>query len=114
MAEKKKPVRQIVEEQMPNFRVVESLSEEDSRRRVAPEVVTPDLASLRRKFLGEDRRRGRDARDLGAAAVTTLEREDDGESEIVLVEPKNANVRHRGAGPKAVVIANGKIVGMQG
>ena|SRR4028119_2479583 len=107
MAEKKKSVRQIVEEQMPNFRVVESLPEEDSRRRVAPEVVTPDLASLRRKFLGEDRRRGRD---VAAAAV----REDDGESEIVLVEPKNANIRHRGAGAKAVVIANGKIVGMQG
>ena len=111
MAEKKKSVRQIVEEQMPNFRVVETLSEEDSRRRVAPEVVTPDLASLRRKFLGEDRRR---SRDLSAAAAATLEREDDCESEIVLVEPKNANIRHRGAGPKAVVIANGKIVGMQG
>lgn len=110
MAEKKKAIRQIVEEQMPNFRVVEPISEEDSRRRVAPEVVTPDLASLRRKFLGEDRRRGRDL----SAAATTLEREDDCESEIVLVEPKNTNVRHRGAGPKAVVIANGKIVGMQG
>lgn len=111
MAEKKKSVRQIVEEQMPNFRVVETLSEEDSRRRVAPEVVTPDLASLRRKFLGEDRRR---SRDLSAAAAATFEREDDCESEIVLVEPKNTNIRHRGAGPKAVVIANGKIVGMQG
>lgn len=108
MAEKKKSVRQIVEEQMPNFRVVESLPEEDSRRRVAPEVVTPDLASLRRKFLGEDRRRGRDV------AGATVVREDDSESEIVLVEPKNANIRHRGAGAKAVVIANGKIVGMQG
>lgn len=113
MAEKKKPIRQIVEEQMPNFRVVEPISEEDSRRRVAPEVVTPDLASLRRKFLGEDRRRGRDL-SVAAAAAATLEREDDCESEIVLVEPKNTNVRHRGAGPKAVVIANGKIVGMQG
>ena len=110
MAEKKKSVRQIVEEQMPNFRVVEPIPEEDSSRRVAPEVVTPDLASLRRKFLGEDRRRGRDA----APAAATAERGDDCESEIVLVEPKNANIRHRGAGAKAVVIANGKIVGMQG
>jgi hypothetical protein len=108
MAEKKKSVRQIVEEQVPNFRVVEPLSEEDSHRRIAPELVTPDLASLRRKFLGEDRRRGRDA------AAATVVREGGCESEIVLVEPKNANIRHRGAGAKAVVIANGKIVGMQG
>ncbi len=106
-------LRNLVEEQLPNFRFVERVTADSPAQRTVADAVTPDLETLRRKFLGQDspatrRRRARPAAE--PAPVT-----DAGEhADIVLVEPKNARSRDRGAGAKTVVISKGEIIGMQG
>jgi hypothetical protein len=103
-------LRKIIEKEMPNYRLVEKL--ESPARSAVADAVTPDLATLRRKFLGQDAAAASPTRRARAAAAE--EPQTDENDAIVLVEPKSSNPRDRGAGPKAVVISKGKIIGMQG
>jgi len=109
-------LQRIVEEKMPGWTLAEQagLAAAD----VAPDAAdadTPSLAALRRKYLGS-----------AAAAPDDAERprlaaDDDPPGEpadtaIVIVERKDPprDPYDRGAGPKAVVIADGEIIGRQG
>jgi hypothetical protein len=110
--DKQKVYRELVEKQLPNFRFVEPMTPDSPASRAVADSVTPDLATLRRKFLGQDaanRTRGQ----LDAATTENVQPENS-DAEIVRVEPKNASSWGRGAGAKAVVISKGKIIGMQG
>ena len=111
--DKQKVYRELVEKQLPNFRFVEQAASDSQAQRAVADSVTPDLATLRRKFLGQDAATGtRSSR----AATAESAQPDTGENAaaIVRVEPKNASPWSRGAGAKAVVISKGKIIGMQG
>jgi len=109
--DKQKVYRELVEKQLPNFRFVEQIAPDSPAPRAVADSVTPDLATLRRKFLGQDATRTRGLRDTATAEDV---QPDTGEAAIVRVEPKNAGPWSRGAGAKAVVISKGKIIGMQG
>ncbi len=103
-----KTAREIVEEQMPNFKVVEPGRGIDAVRRADTDATTPDLAALRKKYLGEN---------AGAVSHNSTDAADaDGgeASGIVLVKPKAATAQDRGVGPKAVVVSRGRITGKQG
>jgi len=121
---KKKSAKKVVEEQMPNFRVVEQQPGQD-RAKAAPDAVSPSLDKLRRKYGdGAPQSAPKSTSNPGdAARVNEIENPDasDGESddeeaqaEIVLAEPKNIDARNRGPGPKAFVVVKGKIIGSQG
>ena len=101
----KKTARQIIKEQMPKFRVVKKGAAADAAARAKPDAVSPDLAALRRKYLGE-------SPDHASASDAEAAPDDDGE--ILVVEHKAAEGRRRGAGPKGVVVSKGKISGVQG
>ena len=100
----KKTARQIIKEQMPNFRVVRKGAATEDAPTAKPDAVGPDLAALRRKYLGEA---------VDAAPPPDAAARDDG-GEIVIVEPNDDRGRRRGAGPKAVVVSKGKVSGVQG
>lgn len=120
----KQDVQRIVEEQMPNFKVVQtpaSLEVDTAGRkpRAQAEAHTPDAETLRKKYLREKFIEGTDTRSAdegepnGAPAADAA----DDDTEIVLVEPKTApHPLDRGSRPKAVVIStkNKKIIGTQG
>lgn len=119
----KQDVQRIVEEQMPNFKVVqtpESLEADTAGRkpRAQAEAHTPDAETLRKKYLREKFIEGTDTSSAegkpnGAPAADAA----DDDTEIVLVEPKTApHPLDRGSRPKAVVIStkNKKIIGTQG
>ncbi len=109
--DKQKVFRELVEKQLPNFRFVEPMAPDSSMSKAVADSVTPDLATLRRKFLGQDAgTRTRGVRETAAESAQP----DTGDAEIVRVEPRNASPWGRGAGAKAVVISKGKIIGMQG
>lgn len=114
-SDKAAALRTLVEEQLPNFRFVERVTADSPAQRAVADAVTPDLATLRRKFLGQDspatKTRTRSSR---SAVESEAVADSDENADIVLVEPKNASSRDRSAGAKAVVISKGKIVGMQG
>ncbi len=110
--DKQRVYRELVEKQLPNFRFVETMAPDSPASRAVADSGTPDLATLRRKFLGQDATtRTRGAR---GSANTETDQPDTGDAEIVRVEPRNASPWGRGAGAKAVVISKGKIIGMQG
>lgn len=108
--DKQKVYRELVEKQLPNFRFVEQVAPDSPAPRAVADSVTPDLATLRRKFLGQDATTGT----RGTRAAAEDVKPDTSEAAIVRVEPRNAGPWGRGAGAKAVVISKGKIIGMQG
>jgi hypothetical protein len=124
MADKlsKEEVRRIIEEQMPNFRVVQTYESpgrdaNGGKTRARPEAHTPDIKTLRRKYLREKFLEGTDV--LPANEPNEVPAADSAidDTEIVLVEPKTApHPLDRGSRPKTVVIStkDKKIIGTQG
>jgi hypothetical protein len=112
----RRELKQIVERDMPGFTIVEPVAaaaDAVTRPEAAPDDLTPEIAELRRKFLGADA-------DTNAAyygAVTDAgEAAGQDDSVIVLTRPKQppADAASEGLGPKAVVISGGKVIAKQG
>jgi hypothetical protein len=119
----KEDLAKIVEQQMPKYKLADTPAApgaaDGSKTRAKPEGRTPDLDTLRKKYLREkflsDAPAGgyRDGEPNGQPAADAA----DDDTEIVLVEPKTApHPLDRGSRPKAVVISTSqkKIVGEQG
>jgi hypothetical protein len=107
----KKQIDQIVKRDMPGHRVVRHAKAEDSRKaRVKPDEGTPDMAALRRKYLGEgngnfaSEATGADSQPGAEDAVSS---DDDVEDEMVTLEP----VLRPGAGDN---VAQAKVVVISG
>src|SRR5688572_20098196 len=107
---RKKTVQEIVEQEMPNFRVLEPNPAAEPRPLASADATSPDLDALRRKFLGVD---------AAASSTRTLDADEaagpEDDTEIVLTVPRNADALNRGAGPKAAVVSKskGKVIGSQ-
>jgi hypothetical protein len=95
--------RKIVERKLKNVRVVEAAPAADTARSVRPDAVSPDLATLRRKY------------GLSAAADTEALPDAPDDTETVVVEPLNA-AQSRGPCRRAVTVSKrtGKIISIQG
>jgi hypothetical protein len=119
----KQDLAQIVEQQMPKYKLADTpaapAAADGTKTRAKPDGQTPDLDTLRKKYLREkflsDAPGGgyRDGEPNGQPAADAA----DDDTEIVLVEPKTApHPLDRGSRPKAVVISKRqkKIVGEQG
>jgi hypothetical protein len=119
----KQDLAQIVEKQMPKYKLADTpvapAAADGTKTRAKPEGQTPDLDTLRKKYLREkflsDAPGGgyRDGEPNGQPAADAA----DDETEIVLVEPKTApHPLDRGSRPKAVVVSTRqkKIIGEQG
>jgi hypothetical protein len=106
-------LRKIVERDMPGFTIAEpepAAADTHARPEATPEEVTPEIAELRRKFLGADA----DTNAPFYGADSNGAGEDD--SAIVLTRPIQppSDVAAGGLGPKAVVISHGKVIAKQG
>lgn len=115
-------LERIVEQQMPKYKLAETPTApgtaDGAKTRAKPEGQTPDLETLRKKYLRE--------KFLSDAAGGYQDDEPNGQpaadavgddTEIVLVEPKVApHPLDRGSRPKAIVVSTTlkKIVGEQG
>ena len=122
----RKTARQVVQEELEGYQVIEPNPGADRQRQAPADATSPDLAALRRKYLGAPAsrpgvaERGFSLADAAEddAADDAADFDGDGEDEsdtgIVLVVPREANRGDVGAGPKAVVVSRGKIVGKQG
>src|SRR5262245_44531741 len=99
-------IKQIVERDMPGYTAVEppAAAADVARPEAPPEVITPEIAELRRQFLGADA--DTNAPFYGAISDAGQPANAD-DSMIVLTRPKDPPVdaASAGAGPKAVVIA---------
>jgi hypothetical protein len=123
-------LQEIIDRDMPGHVIVERLPAPDAARRRAPaEAATPDLAALKRKYIGDpagDAGAGsprRNPEDYPSAGDVEENREDDApraeadDEEIVTVRPKaTTDAWGGGPGPKAVIISRSqkKIKGAQG
>ena len=124
MADKlsKEEVQRIIEEQMPNFRVAQTYDTpardaNGGKTRAKPEAHTPDMKTLRRKYLREKFLEGTDGLSTNEPNEVPAADASGDDTEIVLVEPKTApHPLDRGSRPKAVVIStkDKKIIGTQG
>jgi hypothetical protein len=108
--------REILDREMPGVTIVRRLSDAE-RPHPKPDAVTPDLATLRTKFLGPAGGRGRpsDAADVEEAG------DDSGPDDTVTLQvvPEGSNTSDVGessSGPKTVIISvsKGKVIGFQG
>ena len=115
-------LQRIVERQMPKYKLAETPAApgaaDGAKTRAKPEAQTPDLDTLRKKYLREkflsDAEGGYQDREPNGQPAADADGDD---TEIVLVEPKVApHPLDRGSRPKAVVISSKqkKIVGEQG
>lgn len=111
----RRELKQIVERDMPGFTIIEPVAAADAETRpeAVPDDVTPEIAELRRKFLGADA--DTNAAYYGAVADAGGDAGQD-DSAIVLTRPKQppADAANEGLGPKAVVISGGKVIAKQG
>ena len=115
-------LQRIVEQQMPKYELAETPTTPeatDGANPPKPEGQTPDLETLRKKYLREkflsDAAGGGYENDEPNGQPSTDTVDDD--TEIVLVEPKVApHPLDRGSRPKAIVVSTTKkkIVGEQG
>jgi hypothetical protein len=124
----KDDLKRIVEKQMPKYKLSDTTvsapaADTGSQTRAKPEGQTPDLETLRKKYLRN--KFLNDSNDSTDAGTRGDEGEPNGqpidtsgdETEIVMVEPKvSPHVLDRGSRPKAVVVSTRqkKIVGEQG
>jgi hypothetical protein len=94
---------------MPGHRIIERAARMDMDVAAKPDAVTPDLAALRRKFLGP-----KSAEAAVGTEIPSSEAKDD--VEIVWVQPNDAVHGDPKGAPKAVVVSKTKqkIIGMQG
>jgi hypothetical protein len=121
---KKEDLERVVRRDMPGYRLARKAKPRkgaDARRaRPASAAGTPDLDTLRRKYLA----RGTGSRGTAGAADATRRAasirrpaDSDGDDEIVAIEPEAASHPwDRAARPKAVVVSarDKRIVGKQG
>ncbi len=89
---------QVIARDMPGYRIVKR-SMIPAQQVAPPDAVSPDLDEIRRRY------------GLAVEASLNMEKSPTNTSGIVLVEPK---VSSSAAGPKAVVISSGRIIGRQG
>jgi hypothetical protein len=125
----KDDLQRIVEKQMPKYKLTDTTvstpaADTGGRTRAKPEGQTPDLQTLRKKYLRnkflndssnstDAGTRGDEGEPNGEPAIDTA----GDETEIVMVEPKvSPHPLDRGSRPKAVVVSTTqkKIVGEQG
>jgi hypothetical protein len=120
----KDDLQRIVEKEMPKYKVAETPATpgpaDGAKTRAKPEAQTPDLQTLRKKylrekFLSDDAAGGgyQDGEPNGNPAADAA----GDDTEIVLVEPKVApHPLDRGSRPKAIVVSTTqkKIIGKQG
>lgn len=108
----------IIERDAPGTRMVKRDATADPRSvRAQPEETTPDLETLRRKYLGTDAAPAATEEAVGDAEDDAAGEDDDDDDEIVAVEPAEpADPWDRGARAKAVVVSgkDKKIIGRQG
>jgi hypothetical protein len=119
----KDDLQRIVEQQMPKYKLADTpaapaSASDGATTRAKPEAQTPDLETLRRKYLREkflnDAGGGHPNGEPNGQPATDAAGDD---TEIVLVEPKAApHPLDRGSRPKAIVISRSKkkIIGEQG
>jgi hypothetical protein len=119
----KEDLQRIVEQQMPKYKLAETPSApgaaDGAKTRAKPEAQTPDLETLRKKYLRETF-----LSDAGGGGHEGVEPNGQpaadaagDDTEIVLVEPKVVpHPLDRGSRPKAIVVSTTqkKIVGEQG
>lgn len=125
----RKDLEEIVERDLPGSRLVEKAAGQDPEGlRAGPEEVTPDVAMLRRKYLGTDEAEAGPGEEYpgglesGAEADAGTAADEDGDddaddAEIVAVEPAAvADPLDRGSRAKSVVVSSRdrKIIGSQG
>jgi hypothetical protein len=108
-------LNEIIERDMPGHRLVRRAGDEraDSGNAAPDQVddVSPDLAELREKYLGESA----DAASADTADSTPKPRNTD--DEIVIVEPKErTDPLDHGSRPKAIVVSGKerRVIGYQG
>ena len=124
----KADLQRIVEKQMPKYKLTDTTlstpaADTGGQTRARPEGQTPDLETLRKKYLrnkflndSNDSTGAGTPDDEGAPNGQPIDAAGD-ETEIVMVEPKvSPHPLDRGSRPKAVVVSTTqkKIVGEQG
>jgi len=123
-------LQQIIERDLPGHRVVasqnepveEAISSDASSTDLGVEAATPDLATLRRKYLrkkylSEDTLDAEEAADASVEAERLADEDSDDDDEIVLVASKNSSdPLDRRSQVKAVIVdtRTKKIIGAQG
>jgi hypothetical protein len=119
-------LQRIVEEQMPGFTLARRVTAADAAPRAKPDAVSPDLASLKRKYPGaaaddtEAAAAGDEIEDAADYYEAPGEEDADADADedaIVVVEPTAPrDPLDPGAGPKTVVVsgAEKRIIGYQG
>jgi hypothetical protein len=120
----KDDLQRIVEQQMPKYKLAEAPTApagaaDGAKTRAEPEAQTPDLQTLRKKYLREkflSNAAGGGYQDGEPNGQPAADAAGD-DTEIVLVEPKEApHPLDRGSRPKAIVVSTSqkKIIGKQG
>ena len=110
----KKSAKQIVAESMPQMQVVEpSRHLADAGPVSPPDAVSPELSALRRKYFGDEEEDT--AIDTPIILAAQGLAPDSGiDTGIVLVKPKDGSADPARPSTKAVVVADGRIIGRQG
>lgn len=101
--------REIVQAALPHMEIVDQVEQTDQAQVVHVDNVSPDIAELRRKYFGTP---GAASDHLPDAAIAPVG--DDQGSGIVMVVPKDRPAGEKAPAAKAVVVAEGKIIGFQG
>ena len=96
----KKKLEKVVKKSMPGWRVVTEEPVADAHESEA-DTQSVDLAALRKKYLGSE-------------AADSTQKKQNAPTQIVVVEPVNADAYHRRSGRKAVVVSGDKVIGAQG
>jgi hypothetical protein len=96
----KKKIKEVVKKSMPGWRVVTEGAVADAHESEA-DTQSVDLAALRKKYLGPE-------------TADSAQTEQNTPTQIVVVEPVNADAYHRRSGRKAVVVSGDKVIGAQG
>lgn len=116
----RKEIDEIVKRDMPGHRVTRRAPAQDALRTgVHPDEGTPDLAALRRKYLGDGDDVDEHAADEGRAVAgpDAIPEDDDLEDEMVTLEPTvRTDPSDRGSRGKTVVISgrDKRIIASQG
>lgn len=98
-----KTVKEIAEEALPGWKVVRGADRSPKQPRPRAQYGTPDLADLRKRYLGDDVSAGG-----GFVPASALTQDD---TEFVEMEPSSPNASgHR----RVVIISQGKAVAVQG
>ncbi|TCM34318.1 hypothetical protein [Novosphingobium sp. ST904] len=98
-----KTVKEIAEEALPGWKVVARGERSAVSPRVKAQYVTPDIAELRKRYLGDE-----SSPQAGLVPASVLNSED---TEFVEMQPSGSASKDR---RRVVIIAGGKAVAVQG